>query len=90
MLVSYLSASAASDNQINLPTPVAALINTEVRVFSYDRSADADFTSITFGTNLGLVGDGTYISTYALTAGQTITLRVVLDPFDSAYKWIIW
>lgn len=90
MLVSYLSASAASDNQINLPTPVAALINTEVRVFSYDRSADADFTSITFGTNLGLVGDGTYISTYALTAGQTVTLRVILDPFDSAYKWIIW
>jgi len=90
MLVSYLSASAASDNQINLPTPVAALVNTEIRVFSYDRSADADFTSITFGTNLGLVGDGTYISTYALTAGQVITLRVVLDPFDSAYKWIIW
>lgn len=88
---SYLSAAASSDNQLTMPVPGANYENCEIQYYAYDESGDTDDATITFGTNLGVLGNGSYTSSYDLVAGQMVTIRCMKDAKDNNnYKWFFW
>lgn len=88
---SYLSSSASSDNQLTMPVPGANYELCEIQYYAYDESGDADDATITFGINLGVLGNGSYTSSYGLVTGQMVTIRCMKDTKDSNnYKWFFW
>jgi len=84
IIYSKLSSGSTSDNQIFLHTPSSDFLQCEIIIYSNDASADSDATSIDFTTNGAVDGAGGTVSSYPMSAGQRVNIRVV---DDGGYKW---
>lgn len=84
IIYSKLSSGATSDNQIILHSASSDFLQCEIIIYSNDASADADATSIDFTTNGAVDGAGGTVSSYPMSPGQRVNIRVV---DDGGYKW---
>ena len=84
IIYSKLTSGSTSDNQIFLHTPSSDFLQCTIIIYSNDASADSDATSIDFTTNGAVDGSGGTLSSYAMTAGQRVEIRVA---DDGGYKW---
>ena len=84
IIYSKLTSGSTSDNQIFLHTPSSDFLQCEIIIYSNDASADSDATSIDFTTNGAVDGAGGTLSSYGMSAGQRVEIRVA---DDGGYKW---
>jgi hypothetical protein len=83
------STGVTSDALLFLPSPLADYNQTTIYLYSVDQNTTYNI-GISAPTNSVMLGNGTYTNAYPvnIVAGQLITIRCVIDPIDSSYKWI--
>ena len=83
------STGVTSDALLFLPNPLADYNQTTIYLYSVDQNTTYNI-GISAPTNSVMLGNGTYTNAYPvnIVAGQLITIRCVIDPIDSSYKWI--
>lgn len=85
---SAVTGAAASDSDVTLPTPDVNLLG----VYFYFYAVDASGTyknTIQMGTDNYSLGDGTYASSFNLSAGFNVQISVGWDATASAYKYFL-
>lgn len=88
LLGSVANVGPASNATLTIPAPDAAYLNIEFVVIANDANGTYN-VEITAGANEIADGDGTYSTTYTMTANQRVRITSLNDPLVSGYRWFI-